>query len=210
MTLSREIIGYAGNLFDVAGTVPLPDKTNLLIVGLETTPERDLDEFHRIDGKFRLIGFEKHAKPSLESLLNLIRRQDFTAEIIGKCGSPLKGEAELKESAVRSGLGKWGKNTIVLHPVYGNRLRFMAIKTDAPLESPVDISDIREENPACIGCSICIESCPIKVLKPYTMPETKGCLANIRHKPGKNGRLAICDICLRVCPANIDTIKQHA
>jgi len=210
VALSQKIIGYAGNLFDVAGTVPLPDKTHLLIVGLETTPERDLDEFHRIDGKFRLIGFERHAKTRLESLLNLIRKQDFAAETIGNCGYPLKGEVELKKSAVLAGLGEWGKNTIVLHPVYGNRLRFMAIETDAPLQSRVNFSDIREENPACIGCSICIESCPIKVLVPYTMPETKGCLANIRHKPGKNGRLAICDICLRVCPVNIDTAKQHA
>jgi epoxyqueuosine reductase QueG len=210
VALSRKIIGYAGSLFDVAGTIPLPDKTHLLIVGLETTPERDLDEFHRIDGKFRLIGFEKHAKPRLESLLNLIHEHNFTAETIGKCGYPLKGEVNLKESAVRAGLGRWGKNTIVLHSVYGNRLRFMAIKTDAPLGSPVYISDIREENHACIGCSRCIESCPIKVLRPYAMPETKGCLANISQKPGKDGRLTICDICLRVCPANVDTTKQHA
>jgi epoxyqueuosine reductase QueG len=204
MTLSQEIISYANTLFDVAGYLQLPDKTYLLIVGLETTPQRDLDEFHRIDSKFQLTGFEKHAKPKLESLLTLIRKQNFAAELIGRCGYPLKGEAKLKEAAVRAGLGRWGKNTVVLHPEYGNRLRFMAIKTDAPLEFPFYCTDIREENPACAGCSICIKSCPIKVLKPYTMPETKDCLANNSKIPSNDGRLILCDICLRVCPANID------
>ena len=204
MTLSQETIGYARSLFDVAGLLQLPDKTHLLIVGLETTPQRDLDEFHRIDDKFNITGFEKHANPKLESLLTLIRKQDFTTELIGRCGYPLKGETKLKEAAVRAGLGRWGKNTVVLHPEYGNRLRFMAIKTNAPLEFPVNCTDIREEYPACDGCSICIDACPVNVLIAYKMPETKNCLANIRKIPGKDGRLIACDICLRVCPANVD------
>ncbi len=204
MTLAQQISSYASNLFDVAGSVQLPDKKCLLIVGLETTPQRDLDEFHRIDSKFHITGFEKHAKPKLESLLTLIRKQDFAAELIGRCGYPLSGEVKLKEAAVRAGLGSWGKNTVVIRPEYGNRLRFMAIKTDAPLEFPANCTDIREENPVCAGCSICIDACPVKVLKAYKMPETKGCLANISQKPGKDGRLIACDICLRVCPANVD------
>lgn len=207
MKLTQEIIGYARNLFDVAGSTQLPDKTNLLIVGLETKPERDLDEFHRIDGKFRITGFEKHAKLRLESLLNLIRKHNFTAELIGRCGYPLKGEVKLKEAAVRAGLGRWGKNTLVLHPEYGNRLRFMAIKTDASLEFTVNSNDIREENPSCDGCSICIDACPVDILKPYAMPKIKGCLANVRKKQGKDGRLILCDICLRACPVNIDMSK---
>ena len=207
MALAHEIIGYANNIFDVAGYVQLPDKTYLLIVGLETTPERDLDEFHRIDGKFRITGFEKHAKPKLESMLNLIRKQNITAELIGRCGYPLKGEVKLKEAAVCAGLGRWGKNTLILHPKYGNRLRLMAVKTDAPLEFSVNHTDIREENPACDGCSICIDACPMEVLKPYTMPEAKDCLANVSNIQGKDGRLIACDICLRVCPANIDIVK---
>ena len=204
MTLTQEIISYANTLFNVVGSLQLPDKTYLLIVGLETKPQCDLDEFHRIDGKFQLTGFEKHSKPKLESLLSLIRKQDFAAELIGRCGYPLKGEAKLKEAAVLARLGRWGKNTVVLHPEYGNRLRFMAIKTDASLEFTVNCTDIREENPACVECSICIDACPVEVLKPYTMPETKGCLANMRNKQGKDGRLIACDICLRLCPANVD------
>ena len=207
MALAQEIIGYAENLFDVVGLSQLPDKSILLIVGLETTPERDLDEFHRIGGKFRITGFEKHAKPKLESLLNLIRKQNFTAELIGRFGYPLKGEVKLKEAAVRTGLGRWGKNTLILHPKYGNRLRFMTVKTDAPLEFPVNYTDISEENPTCDGCSICIDACPMEVLKPYKMPVVKDCLANVSNIQGEDGRLIACDICLQVCLANIDTFE---
>ena len=201
MNIAQEIIGYANSLFDVAGAAQHPDSTGLLIIGLESTPERDLDEFQRIDGKFHLSGFEKHARPKLESLLTFIGKQGFTTELIGQCGYPLKGEVKLKEAAVRAGLGKWGKNTVVLHPEYGNRLRFMAIETDAPLELPADSQSIRDENPACTGCSICIDACPEKVLEPYRMPDTKGCLANVSRITGKDGKLILCDICLRLCPA---------
>ena len=207
MALAHNIVGHAENLFDVVGLSQLPDKSILLIVGLETTPERDLDEFHRIDGNFHITGYEKHAKPKLESLLNLIRKQNFTAELIGRYGYPLKGEVELKEAAVRAGLGRWGKNILILHPKYGNRLRFIAIKTDAPLEFTVNHTDIREKNPTYDGCSIYIDACPMEILKPYTMPEVKDCLANVSNIRGEDGRLIACDICLWVCPANIDTFE---
>jgi len=199
--MTQEITSYAHALFDVAGAGQQPDGARLLIVGLESTPERELDEFHHIAGKFQLTGFERHAKPRLESLLAFIQERGFTAEMVGRCGYPLRSEIKLKEAAVRAGLGKWGKSTLVLHPEYGNRLRFMAIMTDAPLKLPTDSLSIREENPACTGCTICIDACPEKVLEPYRMPETKGCLANVSRMANKDGRLIACDICLRLCPA---------
>jgi len=202
MTIAQEIIGYANSLFDVAGAAQIPDSTRLLIVGLESTLERDLDEFQSIGGKFHLSGFEKHARPKLESLLTFIHKQGFSAELVGRCGYPSKGRVSLKEAAVRAGLGRWGKNTLVLHPKYGNRLRFMAIKTDAPLELTADSLSIREDNPACSGCTICIDNCPEKVLEPYRMPETERCLANISRLTKREGRLIPCDICIRLCPAS--------
>jgi len=190
LTLSQQIISFAHTLFDVVGANRLTGSIKLLIVGLESTPKHDLDEFHRIDGSFHISGFEKHATPKLKSMLSFIRKQGFTTELVGRCGYPLKGEVKLKEAAVRAGLGKWGKNTVVLHPEYGNRLRFMAIETDAPLELPADSQSIRCENPACTGCSICIDACPEKVLEPYRMPDTKGCLANVSRMTGKDGSLS--------------------
>jgi epoxyqueuosine reductase QueG len=201
MTFSQTLTDYALNLFNVAGTTQSDNNVGLIIIGLETTAERDLDEFHLIDGSFNITGFEKHAKAGLDSLLSFIRQQGFSAELIGRCGYPLKGEIKLKENAVRAGLGRWGKNTVVLHPKYGNRLRFMAIKTNAPLESCVADADIRKENPSCNRCSLCIEACPVNIIEPYRLTDTGKCLANnSANTNSRQGRLKLCDICLRVCP----------
>ena len=202
MTVAQEITSYASALFDVAGATQLTDGFRLLIVGLESTPERDLDEFRLKVGICQLSGFERYALPKLESLLNFIRKQSFTAEPAGRCGYPLRGEINLKEAAVRARLGNWGKSTLVLHPKYGNRLRFMALRTDAPLESQTKRHIIRGENPVCDGCTKCIDACPERILEPYRMPETTRCLANVARMVNKDGRLIPCDICLRLCPAD--------
>jgi epoxyqueuosine reductase QueG len=147
-----------------------------------------------------MYGFEKHAAPRLESLLEYIRSGGFSAEPIGRYGYPLKGEINLKEAAIRTGLGMRGKNTVVLHPEYGPRLRFMAVRTDAPLESLVGTEQADEESPFCRECSICIDECPINALEPYRMPDPSICLSNITPKT-EEGRSILCDICLYRCPA---------
>ena len=200
MSIAQQITEHASTLFDVAGSTRLPDGNNLLILGLESTPERDLDEMGPLDGVFRLYGFEKHVAPRLESLLDFIRGQGFAAEPVGRYGYPLWGEVNLKKEAIRAGLGRRGKSTVVLHPRYGPRLRFMAIRTDAPLESPGGSTPDEEENPVCNGCSICIDICPTRALEPYRMPDISLCLSNITPRT-ENGRSVLCDICLHQCPA---------
>ena len=200
MPVAQQIAEHASSLFDVVGASRLSSSDNLLILGLESTAERNLDEFGHLDGKFQLYGFEKHVGPRLESMLNFIRSQGFSAEPVGRYGYPLKGKSNLKKEAIRVELGKRGKSTIVLHPKYGPRLRFMAIRTDAPLEPLVDSTLTEEENPVCNGCSICIDVCPTKALEPYRMPDASLCLSNITPV-AEDGRSILCDECLHLCPA---------
>ena len=200
MAVAQQITDYADCLFDVVGCSRLSGGDNLLILGLESTPERNLDEFGHLDGVFQIYGFEKHAGPRLESLLDFIRGKGFSAEAVGRYGYPLKGEVNLKEVAIRAGLGKRGKSTVVLHPKYGPRLRFMAIRTDAALEPPVDSTFTEKENPVCSGCSICIDACPTKALEPYRLPDISLCLSNITPIT-EDGRSVLCDECLHQCPA---------
>jgi len=202
MTIAQQILEYANSLFDVVGANQLPSNDSLLILGLESTPERDLDEFGQSDGYFQIYGFEKHVRPKLESLLNFIRSKGYFADPIGRCGYPPSGQVKLKEEAIRAGIGKRGKHTVVLHPKYGTRLRFAVINTNAPLELPVVSGLPEEENPVCDGCSICIDACPVKALEPYRMPEPSICLSNDEVMTEEKGRLVLCDICLNLCPAN--------
>ncbi len=200
MTIAEQIADYAGTLFDVVGISRLSSGDSLLILGLESTEERDLDEFGRVNGKFRMYGFRKHVRPRLKSLLSFIRGKGFSAEQVGPYGYPLEGEINLKEEAIRAGLGKRGKSTIVLHPKYGTRLRFMVVRTDAPLEPLTDLTFTEEENPLCNGCSICIDICPTNALEPYRMLDASLCLSNITPTT-EDGRSILCDECLHLCPA---------
>ena len=199
MTVAQQIVDYAISLFDVVGINRLSCGDNLLILGLESTPERNLDEFGLLDGNFRMYGFEKHVEPKLESLLDFIHGKGFSAEPIGRFGYPIMGEVNLKEEAIRAGLGKRGKSTVVLHPKYGPRLRFMAVRSDAPLQPLMASAPIEEENPVCSGCSICIDVCTVKALEPYRMPDTSLCLSNVTTL-NQEGRYVLCDECLHLCP----------
>lgn len=64
MEISQPIVDYAGYLFDAAGITQLSETDNLLILGLESTPERNLDEFGYADSHFQMRGYEKMSIPS--------------------------------------------------------------------------------------------------------------------------------------------------
>jgi len=200
--MTQQIISYASRIFDVVGCSRRLSKFDrLLIIGLESTPERNLDEFGCLEGLFQMYGFGKHVSPRLESVLNFIHGNGFCAEAVGQYGYPCGRTINLKEEAIRAGLGKRGKSTLVLHPKYGPRLRFAAIRTDAPLEPTMDSILAEEESQLCNGCSICIDACPVKALEPYRMPDTSLCLSNISVMAEEHGRLILCDKCLHMCPA---------
>lgn len=200
MSVADKILERARSLFDVAGTSRLDDGDTLLVLGLESTPERNLDDFGHEDGVFRMYGFEGHVAPRLEELIGFIRDNGYSAEAVGRIGYPLKGEINLKGEAIRNGFGKRGKSTVVLHPEFGHRLRFMGVRTDAPFDVTESVPLVEEENPVCQDCSICIDACPVNALVPYRMPDISICLSNITPVTAE-GRSVLCDICLKLCPA---------
>jgi epoxyqueuosine reductase QueG len=201
MTPTQKVIAVAGNLFDAVGITRLSETDNLLILGLESTAERNLDEFGYQDGRFHMFGYEKHVKARLESILNYIRGTGFQAKPLGRLGYPLNGQLYLKGEALRAGMGKRGKNTIVLHPVFGPRLRLIAVVTDAPLVPIVEPVTGEEENPVCKDCAICIDACPEKILAPYRMIDPYRCRSDTDNMLKNNDRLLPCDLCITLCPA---------
>jgi epoxyqueuosine reductase QueG len=199
MTIVTEILEKAKELFDVAGIIPFGNK-RLLVLGLESTFERNLDDFGHENGNFRMYGFEKHVQHRLDELMIFISKYGYSAETLGHIGYPLTSKTNAKELAVRLGMGKRGKSTVVLHPVYGPRLRFMTVITDIPYEEPEKPARKEEENPVCNDCSICIDSCPVNALEPYRMPDPSICLSNITPVD-EQGHSILCDLCLKLCPA---------
>ncbi len=72
-----------------------------------------------------------------------------------------KGGIFLKDAAVRAGLGRIGKNNLVITPAYGPRIRFRALL----LERKVEPTGPLEFNP-CEDCNQpCRKACPVKAYK---------------------------------------------
>ncbi len=200
MSLEKEIFAEAQRLFDLAGLTSY-GRDSLLILGLVTAPQRDLDDFFRdANGGFRLRGFEVHAQPKLDLLVHFIREQGLVAEMVGPCGYPRGEELNLKQQAVAAGLGRWGKNSLVLHPRFGPWLRLMALRVVGTTLSPTGAGrDSHQENPLCKDCTACIDACPIGILEPYYLQDRISCRASTSTLR-QTGKLVTCARCLEVCP----------
>jgi len=195
----EEIIARARSLFDAVGVASDPSTNDtILILGLVSTPERDLDDFASTGTKTILRGFARHAKDKEDALIAFVEEQGFAAELVGELGYPLHGKPNLKHMAVAAGVGKQGKNTLIIHPRFGPWLRFMAIRTDAPLAATGPGIYSKEENPYCENCQKCVQACPAGVLLPYRLVDASSCLAAVSEERGSE--LAICDKCVVVCP----------
>jgi len=193
MDPTGQILEDALRYFDAAGVAV--DKCVdgvVLILGLSTSPERDLDEGYFEGGRLNFQGWLKHVKPRITSLIEAIAERGVE---VGK-----KGVISLKSLAVMAGLGLQGKNTLIIHPRFGPWWRLAAIRINAPLTSTGPVVYERKKNPHCVSCNACVQACPVDdLLEPYRLKDPARCLANIPAEPIP-GKIEWCDRCLAVCP----------
>lgn len=92
-------------------------------------------------------------------------------------GEP-RGVISLKHAAVQAGLGKMGRNTILIHPRHGNIMRLGALATEMEWpEYPV----ISEKSLCPDNCRICEEACPVSAIQDGHIDIMK-CMGNcIKH-----------------------------
>jgi epoxyqueuosine reductase len=120
-----------------------------------------------------------------------------------------------REAAARSGVGFYGKNTMLITRRHGSWVVLGTLVTEAEIErsAPLDLD--------CGTCTLCIEACPTGALdEPGTLDSTR-CLSYWTQAPGGipeeyRGELGNqvygCDICQDVCPWNrgIEKRREHA
>jgi epoxyqueuosine reductase len=99
--------------------------------------------------------------------------------------SPLKfhmgepfGLISFKHAAAEAGIGKIGKNTLLIHPEHGNILRFGGLMTtlELPAGSPGEFKKIC---PA--ACDLCEKACPVGALSGGNINKTKCMTRCIGH-----------------------------
>jgi epoxyqueuosine reductase len=110
-----------------------------------------------------------------------------------------------REGAVRSGVGFYGKNTMVITPTHGSWVVLGTLVTDVEIEptTPLELD--------CGSCRACIDACPTGALDdPGTLDATK-CLSYWTQAPEPvpeafrqhlGPSVYGCDICQDVCPWN--------
>lgn len=77
----------------------------------------------------------------------------------------------LRHAAVAAGLGRFGRNNLVIHPRFGARVTFNAVITNLELESDPPVT----EDP-CIHCNICVDNCPARALDTAGRTDIRKCL----------------------------------
>ncbi len=200
MDISAEILEYTTEHFDSAG-VAVDTAGAMLVLGLESTREQNLDRMTLRDGRMRLYGWTDYVKPKMMALKELIEASGFSAEPVGWWGYPTGDTIGLKRWAVMAGLGYQGKNTVLLDPRVGHRIRLAGMWTDAPLRPTGPGTYEHREHPMCQSCNICIDACPVEgLLEPYRLLDPARCLVNIDSPMVRHGPGTCREACRTSCP----------
>lgn len=123
---------------------------------------------------------------------------------------PFTDNSPIREvsAAFHAGLGRRGKNGLILHPKYGSYVFIGEVVTDLVLQPDQPL------NPGeCIGCRKCQNVCPQGALQSDGSVCLERCLSHITQKKGEltdweigqiqdGGLIWGCDICNDVCPMN--------
>lgn len=106
-----------------------------------------------------------------------------------------KGHISHKRVAEMAGLGWIGRNNLLIHPVYGARVRFNTVITDMSLEE----SEPLERD--CGNCTACMSVCPAGAIKESPADfDHMGCYNMVTQlKNKRNLGHHICGICIEAC-----------
>jgi epoxyqueuosine reductase len=143
-------------------------------------------------------------------------------ERLDELGSRLGGEYRVfvdanqhvdREAAVRSGVGFYGKNTMLITRRYGSWVVLGTLVTTELVGAtrPLDLD--------CGSCTLCIEACPTGALDEPGLVDSTKCLSYWTQAPAAipeeyRAELGVqlygCDICQDVCPWNRGIEKRRA
>ena len=105
-----------------------------------------------------------------------------------------RGILSLKHAAQLAGLGSIGKNTLLIHEKFGNRLWLGGIITNLILEPDAQTRNYCPEN-----CRVCLDACPQSALNGTTLDQKK-CREICFTSTEGGGWLIACNLCRTQCP----------
>jgi epoxyqueuosine reductase len=118
-----------------------------------------------------------------------------------------------REGAARSGVGFYGKNTMLITRRHGSWVVLGTLVTD------VEVDHTPRLDLDCGSCTLCIEACPTGALDEPGVLDSTRCLSYWTQAPGPipedyreplGAQVYGCDICQDVCPWNRGIEKRRA
>ncbi|MDA1007389.1 MAG: tRNA epoxyqueuosine(34) reductase QueG [Planctomycetota bacterium] len=117
-----------------------------------------------------------------------------------------------RDHAARAGIGRIGKNTMVIAPGLGSWILLGEILTTIEIEPTTPLAGMNSD--PCGACTACIDACPTDALTPWHL-DARRCLSHLHIEDrgitsssfdGRTeGWIFGCDICQEVCPHNQPT-----
>lgn len=108
-----------------------------------------------------------------------------------------RGDLSHKHAAQAAGLGRLGKNSLLIAPQFGNRVHLVSVVTDVDL-APDPMLDWE---PCPEGCTLCVQACPAGAIGEGQRVDQALCRPVAMERLPKGTIIESCRACRRVCPA---------
>ncbi len=117
-----------------------------------------------------------------------------------------RGDLSHKHAAQAAGLGRLGKNSLLITPQFGNRVHLVSVVTDVAL--PPD--PLLDWQPCPRGCTLCLKACPANAIPVLDGDGASGphidqalCRPVSMQRIPKGYVIEGCGLCRKVCPAGL-------
>ena len=110
-----------------------------------------------------------------------------------------RGDLSHKHAAQAAGLGKLGKNSLLIAPRFGNRVHLVSVVTDIAL-APDPVMDWE---PCPERCTLCMRACPAGAIGEGQRVDQALCRSVMIQRLPRGTVVEGCWACRQVCPANL-------
>lgn len=111
-----------------------------------------------------------------------------------------RGDLSHKHAAQAAGLGRLGKNSMLITREFGNRVQLVSVVTNLELEP-----DPIFKNELCPAeCVICIKSCPVNAIANDQQVNQRLCRSHMYVQLPKGSIIESCRECRKVCPIGVE------
>jgi len=184
----------------------MPEARSIIIIAAPQYPTRILFAGHRVIIPPTYI-YRDIWQGQLRSVVEFLQPRGYRAA---------RARVPFKTLAVRSGLGRWGRNNVCYIPGMGSFHRLGAFYSDMPCED--EIWEAPRSMKLCETCTLCLENCPTACIDADRfLIHADRCLTHFNEsekalpgwiKPEWHDALLGCMVCQNVCPLNQASLKN--